>query len=375
MKKKYGIVSYNIHGNYTNYGSVLQSYALQRAIELYMNEYIEPVIIDYYPDALGESNPLEPLKNARSVSHEFKQMIELSMPAIRTNYNKVQDFIRKHYIISKKSYDAKNFNDSYIDENLSGYIVGSDAVWMIDFFGRDTGFWAGYESMKNSHTISYAVSCGESNYSKDDLNFIREAIKNFKAIGVREQKYMDFFEECALCKVQRVVDPTLLIPVDLYSEIQTDRFIHEPYILLYSRKYDPEMEKYTDQIAERYGCKVVEISLRAQNRNKHIMQYSAGVEEFLSLIRYSENVITNSLHATIFSILYHRPVSFFSRENAGNKVKELLDHYDLRRMVVEKDMIPQIIDDYDFDLVDQKIEKNRLCSIDFLQKSLITSQA
>lgn len=31
--KRVGIVSYNMYGNFTNYGSALQSYALQKALD------------------------------------------------------------------------------------------------------------------------------------------------------------------------------------------------------------------------------------------------------------------------------------------------------------------------------------------------------
>ncbi len=370
MKKRYGIVSYNIHGNYTNYGSILQSFALQHALELYFGEYIEPVVLDYFPDVTIDSDPLNPLKKSKNVSDEFRRMIELSMPAIKMNYFKTLDFIKKYYKLSNSSYNRSNFSDSFNDERLEGYIVGSDAVWMIDFFGKDQGFWAEYEPMKHHSTIAYAVSCGESNYTSEQLAYIKNCLGNFNVIGVRESKYMDFFNKYASSIVRRVVDPTLLLTRDVYLNIQTDRLIKEPYILLYSRKYNPEMERYTDQISEKYGLKVVEISLRAQNSNRHIMKYSAGVEEFLSLIYHSENVVTNSLHATIFSIIYHRPVSFFARDNAGNKVIELLDQYNLQKMIVKKDMIPRIEKDYDFESIDKKIENNRRESIEFLGEAL-----
>jgi len=45
----------------------------------------------------------------------------------------------------------------------------------------------------------------------------------------------------------------------------------------------------------------------------HIMAYDAGVEEFLSLVKNAEYVVTNSFHGLIFSVQFKRNfMSFFS---------------------------------------------------------------
>lgn len=61
------------------------------------------------------------------------------------------------------------------------------------------------------------------------------------------------------------------------------------------------MEEYAEKIAAENGWKIIEISLRATNAEKpnRRMFYEAGVEEFLSLVKYAECVITNSFHGMI----------------------------------------------------------------------------
>ena len=51
--KKVGIVSYNIHCNFTNYGSALQSWALCRTIE---RLGYKPVLMDFCPNVLKDVN-------------------------------------------------------------------------------------------------------------------------------------------------------------------------------------------------------------------------------------------------------------------------------------------------------------------------------
>ena len=55
--KRIGIVSYNIHYKYSNYGSVLQSYAMQEVLKLYT--CCTPIIIDYCPDIFLKCFPLQ----------------------------------------------------------------------------------------------------------------------------------------------------------------------------------------------------------------------------------------------------------------------------------------------------------------------------
>ena len=73
------------------------------------------------------------------------------------------------------------------------------------------------------------------------------------------------------------------------------------------------MFDFADRLAERNGWKVVDISLRAENANKHKMAYDAGVEEFLSLVKNCEYVVTNSFHSIIFATQFCRPFVAFSR--------------------------------------------------------------
>ena len=53
--KKIGIISYNIYGNFTNYGSALQSWALSQTIK---RLGYDPVLIDYCPDIHLDKNIL-----------------------------------------------------------------------------------------------------------------------------------------------------------------------------------------------------------------------------------------------------------------------------------------------------------------------------
>ena len=106
--KKIGVISYNIYGNFTNYGSALQSWALHKQISLL--DY-SPVLIDYCPDILANNNPLDPFINMWDKDDESIRMCKLSMPAIRENFFKFEKFYTEKFYRTKKKYSSKNFDE------------------------------------------------------------------------------------------------------------------------------------------------------------------------------------------------------------------------------------------------------------------------
>lgn len=369
--KKYAIVSYNMYCNFTNYGSALQTYALYTKINELAPESVSAIVLDYCPDILLNKDVLNPIENMWDVDAEARKMCSLSMPAIKINYEKFNRFYKTRYEISKYKYTSENFNDSLKNECLDGYICGSDTIWCIrEFEGFDDGYFANYPVMKTSHTISYAASFGDVTFSEEEKEILKSRIKNYKAISIRESDRLDFIRNNTSVLVKKVIDPTLLLTGNEYNIITENRLIDEPYILLYSRRYNKEMEEYADKLAEKYGYKVVEISLRAINKDKHIMFYEAGVEEFLSLTKYAEFVVTNSFHGAIFSIQMHTNFAVFSREQADTKIDELLSSLGLiDRKKVSNDNVLEMAD-IDFEMVEKRLSILRSDSLSYLKEAL-----
>ena len=368
--KYFGVISCNFYTNFTNYGTVLQSWALCNVInKLGIENGWKSKLVDYCPDTLLDKDPLNPFKHSWDKDEESKRMIELTMPDIKVNYDKIMSFYHSQFEITNK-YVSENFNE-ISQEKLEGYICGSDTVFCIDEFGFDNVFYANMSCMKNGKTISYAASFGDSHFDENTYQILNQRLSNFKAIGIREENMMDYVRKHvpAQIPVQRTIDPTLLLDADDYKSITlTEKLIEEPYILIYSRRYNPMMEQYADNLAKKYGYKVVEISLRACNKSKHIMMYSAGVEEFLSLVKNAEFVVTNSFHGLIFSTIFKTPFYVFSREQGDTKINELLDLFGLKNRLVNKpDLLEEVID---FEEVHRRINDKKITSLEYLNEEL-----
>ena len=343
MKKRIGIVSYNIYCNFTNYGSALQSWALCQSIKKIAGNIVEPVLVDYCPEVLADKDPLNPVANMWDKDEESRKMCELTLPAIQENYYKFDKFYHKRFERTCKKYTAQNFNDISMDENITGFVCGSDTIFCIDEFG-------GFDDQK-----------------------LNEKLKNFNAIGLRENQMIPYVASHVDVPVQRVIDPTLLLTSNEYDKIADERLENEKYLLLYSRRYNPHMEAYAEKLAAENGWKIVEISLRAKNAEKtnRRMFYEAGVEEFLSLTKYAECVVTNSFHGAIFAVQYSKPFYVFSRELCDTKIKELLALFGLTdHLLVSGAEDKGNLNDINYEVVHSRIAEARKKSLEFLHMEL-----
>lgn len=369
--KNIGIVSYNINCNFTNYGSALQSWALSQNIDSIGIELgLQSKLIDYCPRVHEDSDCLNPAKKMWDKDSETRGMIEMLMPQIRENYLKFENFYTNRFRRTKRKYYDDNFNEVVDDESISGFVCGSDTIFCIDEFkGFVEGYYANFDCMRGK-SVTYAASFGDSHFTDQDYLTLNERLKNFKAIGVREYDMLNYVREHCNVLVERTIDPTLLAEPSLYEGIIAEPQMKEKYLLLYSRRYNPKMEAYAEQLAKQQGLKLVEISIRATNAEKgHIMRYDAGVEEFLSLVKHAECVVTNSFHGIIFATQLKTPFFCFSREQGDTKIGEVLNLFGLSDRIMV-DGTEKVSPKIDFDSVHQRIAVARSAAVDYLRYAL-----
>lgn len=361
---KIGTISYNIYCNFTNYGSALQTWALHKTIKKIGHC---PVLVDYCPDILADKDPLNPWGNMWDKDEESKRMVELTMPAIRNNYEKFDYFYREQFLRTSQKYTSNNF-DEIVKEGLDSFVCGSDTIFCPDEFGFDDGFFANYAVMRGK-SISYAASFGDPHFNEETYQILNERITNFKALGIRENQMIPYLRRHTSVPVQQTIDPTLLLSTEDYEDIVGERLEQEKYLLLYSRRYTPKMEAFAEKLAYENGWRIVDISLRATNVERgHIMRYDAGIEEFLALVKNAEYIVTNSFHGMIFSVQYRRPFVIFSREQCNNKIDELLQLFGIpERMLITGE---EHFNEIDYNDVHSRIAKEREKSLAFLKMVL-----
>lgn len=347
----------------------MQSWALQQSVDRLGEGRWQSVLVDYCPNVLRDKDPRNPIQHMWDTDEESREMCRLSLPAILKNADKFDRFYQNRFRRTKQMYTSDNFCSILQSELLDGFICGSDTIFCIDEFqGFDDGYYAEYPCMKNC-SVAYAASFGDSHFVPETYDILKERLKNFKAIGLREGEMLAYVRAHTTVPVQRVLDPTLLLTAADYASITAPRLEKRPYLLLYARRYNPAMSDYAERLAQEQGWEIIEISLRAVNAEKHRMFYEAGVEEFLSLVKHAEFVVTNSYHGIIFSLQFQREFRAFSREQCDTKISELLDLLSLSTRLARSEELLQD-SSIPYQAVNQKIQVYRLRSLQFLKDEL-----
>lgn len=366
--KRVGIVSYNMYGNFTNYGSALQTYALHKAIDKLAPDQLQSIVVDYCPDVLADKDILNPMGNMWDTDPAARERCRLSLPAIRVNYEKFKRFYSQNYRISNGKYTTQTIGESREAESLAGFVCGSDTIFAVPEFGFDDGFYASTGQMQD-HSVAFAASFGDYDVPESALPELKSRLANFKSIALRERDKLDLVKSLTDRPVYKVTDPTLLLDVDDYAPIVEEPTMAKPYLLVYSRRGDDRMMQFAERIAQSNGWEVVEISLNAQNAERHMMRYDAGVEEFLGLVKNAQMVVTNSFHGMIFAVHFERPFYVFSRKLCDTKIAEMLDMFGIegRLLTTGEEMLATPID---YEKVKANIRATREASLEILKTEI-----
>lgn len=102
-------------------------------------------------------------------------------------------------------------------------------------------------------------------------------------------------------------DPVFLLDRQRWEEFSASVTPQEKYVLVYDFTNDPTIREHAQQTARRLGVRIYSLNdfapLTYADRNIS----DAGPLEFLAWIKNAEFVLSNSFHATAFSVIFHKP--------------------------------------------------------------------
>ena len=360
---KIGIITY--WGAQTNYGQVLQCYALQKFLR--MKGHVVFVIRydrekDILPNSFFQkiSKFLNPLI---IVSYFFKQLEQKKINKDISLHNRSFDDFRKKYINqSAKSY--KSFFE--LKENppkADLYITGSDQVWnywnipLKRYKNVLHSFFLDFGDAKIKR-IAYAASWGITHLPMDYTKAINPLIKNFDYISVREKSGIALCNQCGRENAEWVCDPTLLLCENEYRNLYKENNVELPkkkYLFLYLLSaVSNSTLKSIYRFAERKKCSVIYVS--GNNLTDHQEKIYATIPQWLNLIDNAEYVITNSYHGAVFSIIFNTRfcvLPFKRNEKERNErfdslfqLAEIKERYLYKKdfSILEEDFSPKQID-------------------------------
>lgn len=300
-----------------NCGSSLQAFALQHFL---LSQGIENEIINYVPDYVKN--------NGHGLKTCIRKLVFYKSSHARDK--KFKEFVAGFLKLTPQKYYTYRELEKCPPE-ADCYITGSDQLWNSMYgCGRDAAFYLNF--VKEKAKIAYAVSLGREAVPSDNLNIIEKYGKDFQWISVREKSSVPLLEKAfGHIKIEYVCDPVLLNSISTYDRIRTPRIFSEPYILIYMAQIPDAafMEAFVEQVKKRIEAKVVLIGSFRNRCACDIHKRDVAPGDFLSLISNAEYVISNSFHATMFSLMYEKQFATVLPQENGARIKELLEYVGL----------------------------------------------
>lgn len=330
-----------------NYGSVLQTFATQEKFKQFGHEV---KVINFIREDVREEN----LMNTWCGNNYLKRVV--LAPTLKRWRKVFNGFLKENINLTDDIYTTEeDFKKYPLEADI--YCTGSDQVW-------NSGWNKGilpqlYLSFvpKENKKFSYAASFGSDSIRKEEVEITKRYIDEYNAISVREESAIKILKDnYKYNNCLHVLDPTLAMTPKFWRKYSSKRLYDEEYILIYQLNNNKEFDKFAKELAKRNNLKLVRFCTRYDQIIKN--GKSALVPEvfdFISLIDNAKYVITDSFHATAFSVnMNTEPICIYPKEYGG-RIESFLNLTGLQER--------RLKNYNDFDIIKRKIDFNRVNEI------------
>lgn len=382
---------------FDNYGTRLQSYALCKVLS---NIGIEPHVLNLEPTWGNKGSSISRVRIFKQILKSygwrsipklfdwFLWMIEIRLIG-RKNKNFAELYNQRKELF--KSFIAQipyTETECTCDELRNGvkvfddydyYIVGSDQVWNGIKVGNPDIFMLDF--LNNAKKgIAYAASFGMTTFSGHMKADYERYINNFSSILVREKEAVEICRTMGRPDAKLVLDPTLLLQKSDYSEVRNseNKLITRPYLLVYSLNNSLKIYREAYKLAKANGLELVVLKRSMCPPNISRLKdaeelFAVSPAGFLNLIDCAECIVTNSYHALLFSINFHKLFYLYldNSDEENSRLTTITDKFGLMANVfMETGSLPQELPVIDYDMVDFTLSSERKKSNDLLMTAL-----
>lgn len=375
--KKAAIVTWCDNNGVTNYGQILQCYAMQKVIE---KIGLKTLVVNYREKTEWELWQGHFSNGTLNQCYEFINKVYKIERKLDKRILRFRKFIRKNIRLSAPCYTREDVEKC--TENCDILLCGSDQIWNPLWTNPILALDFGKEKQKR---IAYAPSgvALEDAYSIRKYQELAGYIERFDAIALRERKGAEILKKYSGKEITDVLDPTFLLGKDEWEQVMAPRIIDEPYIFCYTLGNLRPYKHLLKALMKRYGAKKVIyipsnlVETAYQNTARFTAYKDAGPAEFLSLIRYAEMVCTDSFHGIALSVNMEKQFCMFARSQQGNeaiasedRINNILEkvHMNSRKIGCIKDM--ERLEDIDYKVVKQYLRDEIERSWEFLRSAV-----
>lgn len=372
---KIGILTLPLH---TNYGGILQAYALQTVLERMGHE-------------------------VKVLDKPFKIQ---KLPWWKRPYSYTKRAIKKYFFGEKvvifqernayqRQATERKFTQSFIDSHIHRFVishlteikptdfdaivVGSDQIWRMMYFN---GFWStplasdaflGFTEGWDIKRVSYAASFGVDipDIPEMQLEDCKKAIARFNGISVREESGVAACKKYLGVDAKWVLDPTMLLKRSDYQKIISKSTSQKPILMSYVLDESPEIATLRSMIAHDKGLEIKITNLPDTGTGERGTRPQPPLEEWLQAFDEAKYVINDSFHACVFSILFHKQFTVIGNKKRGlARFQSLLKLFGLEDRLITRSDEYRDLPDIDYDCVDRILNEKREEAYKFLAESL-----
>ena len=134
-------------------------------------------------------------------------------------------------------------------------------------------------------------------------------------------------------------DPVFLLTKESWCRLATSKLGNEKFVLVYNLgPLRQDIKDCAQQLSQHHGLKIVAVEELANISYADMRITDAGPCEFIELLTKASYVVTNSFHATSFSILFNIPFFSYFKNATSSRITDLLKSCDLEARVNSKDL-------------------------------------
>ena len=208
------------------------------------------------------------------------------------------------------------------------FITGSDQVWHC--WRDDTRELEYFLIMfaNPSQRLTIAPSFGFDKFPKKYLKTYKKGLEGFEYLSVREERGAELIKELTGKDATVLLDPTMLIDTSEWLKIlkKPSQYIDDNYIFVYALGgFKGDVKEKTCKLADNLGLRVIDIMDIDSDYYIHTRP-----DEFLYWVHNARLVVTDSFHASVFSILFNRPFVVTERSDIkgmGSRLETLFNKF------------------------------------------------
>lgn len=312
-----------------NFGNKLQNYAVQTYFQSHGACVSTVVEVSITKPARVHFNPI---KISKRLAHFILQHIGLE-----------KDKVKMKKLLAKRQLYIKGFSDEYLTttapvnyrqlprdyaNRFDYFVTGSDQVWHGWKNDRRELEYFLLMFAAPSQRLTIAPSFGFDEFPKKYLKTYKKGLEGFEYLSVREERGAELIKELTGKEATVLLDPTMLIDTSEWLKIlkKPSQYVNDKYIFVYTLGgFKGEVSEKTRKLADNLGLRVIDIMDIDSDYYIHTRP-----DEFLYWIHNAQLVVTDSFHASVFSILFNRPFVVTERSDIkgmGSRLETLFNKF------------------------------------------------